>query len=76
MSREDAYVCGVCGKRYKTRRMFYVCSYCTAVTCKLCVGKGCNTWEREEAKDRKFLSLVGQIGRLEVLGFDMGEWKK
>jgi hypothetical protein len=74
MSGEDGYKCTVCYRKFKTRRMFYICTYCTAITCKACIGKACNSWEKDIA--REYLPLVGQIKRLENLGFDMKVWKK
>jgi hypothetical protein len=70
---EPKYICSVCGHKYKTRRWFYVCTVCAAITCKRCIGKGCDT-HRDIVVT--FSPLLLEIDRLKEVGFDMRNFEK
>jgi hypothetical protein len=68
------FKCGVCKREFKTRRTFYVCSYCTAITCTKCVGQGCTP--EESGRVKHFVPLIGVISNLKSLGYEMKAWEK
>lgn len=67
------YTCGACKREFKTRRSFYVCDRCAAITCKGCLGRGCEPVHRD--KLNTYSHLVDSIPALRLAGFDMKKWR-
>lgn len=66
-----AYKCGACRREFKTRRAFWVCAECAAVTCKKCIGRGCN----HRGVPKVFDHLLRALPELKAAGYDMSKWE-
>jgi hypothetical protein len=75
MNKHKSYICGACGSAKKTRRCFYVCDKCAAITCKKCVGRGCDPSSHSREEVKSFTPLMGAFKQLKDIGYIMSDWE-